>query len=199
MTTSNSELERKQKLKEDFCSEVSSHISPDNFKGTSLYSFIRNRSRNWHISHVDPNDIIIEGVKRGIEYIEKTGKAIEKPESWLRKVCMNILSDTVEQAIKEEKKIEGQKALLREMDRASESQPDLVDYLEFIDEALSSLSKNDQFLLKMRFLKGKSYEQIRHIYELQGEVVTVPALRKRESRAVQRLRKNFRRIHHENQ
>lgn len=199
MTTSNSEIEYKKKLKNDFCREVSNHISSDNFKGTSLYSFIRNQSNNWHISHIDPNDIIIEGVKRGIEYIEKTGKAIEKPESWLRKVCMNVLKDAVEQVIKEEKKIEGQKALLREMDHASESQPDLVDYLEFIDEALSSLSKNDRLLLRMRFLQGKSYEQIRDIYEEKGEIVTVPTLRKRESRAVQRLRKNFRRIHQENQ
>lgn len=181
----------KAKLKHDFCNEVSQLLTPNNFKGTSLYSFVSRLANKWNARQIDIHEIIIEGVKRGIENIEKTGEAINKPEAWLRKVCTHILSDEVDKIVKEEKKVERQKHELNNIYNTFSSEPDLMCRLERSDEALRSLSASDQQIIRLRFFEGKTYEQIQHYYELQEEVITVPALRKRESRALKRLRLKF--------
>jgi RNA polymerase sigma factor (sigma-70 family) len=182
----------KAKLKNDFCNAVSHLLAPNNFKGTSLYSSINRLAYKWNASHIDIHEIIIEGVKRGIEHIEKTGEAIKIPEAWLRKVCTHILSDEVEKIIREEKKVKQQEYELSIVSYdAFSSEPDLMNRLERSDEALRSLPPSDQEIIRLRFFEGKTYEQIQHYYELQEEVITIPALRKRESRALKRLRAKF--------
>lgn len=179
------------KLKNDFCNEVSQLLTPNNFKGTSLYAFVKKLANKWNARQVDIHEIIIEGVKRGIEHIEKTGETIEKPEAWLRKVCTHILSDEIDKIVKEEKKVEKQKHDLDNIYNTFPSEPDLMCRLERSDEALRSLSASDQQIIRLRFFEGRTYEQIQHYYELQEEVITIPALRKRESRALKRLRVKF--------
>jgi RNA polymerase sigma factor (sigma-70 family) len=183
--------EPKAKLKNVFCNEVSHLLTPNNFKGTSLYSFVNRLASRWNVHQIDIHEIIIEGVKRGIEHIEKTGEAINKPEAWLRKVCTHILSDEVDKIVKEEKKVEKQKHELNSIYNTVPSEPDLMCRLEHSDVALRSLSSSDQQIIRLRFFEGKTYEQIQHYYELQEEVITIPALRKRESRALKRLRVEF--------
>jgi len=185
----------KTEFKHNFCSAVSDLISPNNFKGSSLNSYIKKRTRIWKVDHLDTYEIFIEGVKRGIEYIEKTGQPINIPEAWLRKVCLNILRDEMDKLIKERKESDRQKHDLRNAAKDHSHQPDLMDHLEYADEALSSLSPKDRELITLRFFESKTYEQIQHYYELQEEVVSITALRKRESRALKRLRAKFSSIH----
>lgn len=182
---------RQDKFKHEFVEGVSHFLDPNCFKGNSLYGFLRNRSKLWHVGYVDIHEIIIEGVKRGIEYIDKEGQEIKKPEAWLRRVCLHVLSDKVDEIVKEERKVEAQKSTLLELQNSSHSQPELTERIEYMKKALESLSTDDRDIIKMRFFERKNYEQIRYTYESKGQVVTVPALRKRESRALERLRVAF--------
>jgi RNA polymerase sigma factor (sigma-70 family) len=187
----------KTDLKHNFCDAISDLISPNNFKGTSLNSYIKQRARIWKVDHLDTYEIFIEGVARGIAYIDKTGQPIKVPEAWLRKVCLNILRDETDKVIKGRKEAERQNHELRDAYKAQahSGQPDLIDHFEHADEALNSLSPKDRELIKLRFFESKTYEQIQHYYELQEEVVSITALRKRESRALKRLRAKFSSIH----
>jgi DNA-directed RNA polymerase specialized sigma24 family protein len=181
----------KARLKDEFSRQVSDLISPHNFKGSSLYAFIKKRAKIWNAGHLDAYEIIVEGVRRGIEHIEKKGEPIRKPEGFLRIVCLNILRDEVDKMIREEKETERRGKELGDAYRISSYQPDLMDHLEYADKALRSLPSKDRELIKLRFFEGKTYEQIQHYYELQGEAVSIPALRRRGSRALKHLRAKF--------
>ncbi|MBE9136378.1 sigma-70 family RNA polymerase sigma factor [Nodosilinea sp. LEGE 07088] len=183
------------KLVDEFVAAVSYLLMPDEFKGTSLYKFLICFVRQWHIPHVDLDEVIIEGIKRGIEYIHKHNQPIRKPESWLRQVCLNILRTKVDVTIKEERKAE-RLTTLAQHSRSPLIESELIEQLEFLEKALNKLSREEQSLIRMKFLQRKTYEQIRQHYKYiaEGEdkqAPTVQALRKRESRALKRLKEHF--------
>ncbi|MBW4483447.1 MAG: sigma-70 family RNA polymerase sigma factor [Tildeniella torsiva UHER 1998/13D] len=184
-------------LVHEFVTEVSYLLMPDEFKGTALYKFLLRFARQWHIANIDLDDVVIEGVKRGVEYILRHDKPIKKPEVWLRQVCLNILRSRVDAAVKDERKA----AMATQLAQHSKNplvESELIEQLECLEIALNRLSKADQALIRMKFLHRKTYEQIRHHYklmaEVDGETLSVPSvqlLRKRESRALQRLKACF--------
>jgi RNA polymerase sigma factor (sigma-70 family) len=179
----------------EFIAAVSYLLMPDEFKGTALYKFLIRFVRQWHVAHADLDEIIVEGVKRGIEYIHKHNQPIRKPEAWLRQVCLNILRAKVDATIKDERKVK-QLTTLAQHAKSPLAESELIEQLEFLEKALNKLSKEDQALIRMKFLQRKTYEQIRQHYKYiaEGEdkqAPTVQALRKRESRALQRLKQHF--------
>ncbi|WP_017298749.1 sigma-70 family RNA polymerase sigma factor [Nodosilinea nodulosa] len=183
------------KLVHEFITAVSYLLMPDDFKGTALYKFLIRFVRQWHIANVDLDEVIVEGIKRGIEYIQRHSEPIKKPESWLRQVCLNILRAKVDATIKDERKVD-QLTTLTQHSHSLLAESELIEQLEFLEKALNELSEEDQVLIRMKFLQRKTYEQIRQHYKYiaEGEGKTAPsvqALRKRESRALQRLKKHF--------
>jgi RNA polymerase sigma factor (sigma-70 family) len=177
----------------EFIAAVSYLLMPDEFKGTALYKFLIRFARQWQIAHIDLDDVVIEGVKRGIEYIRRHCQPIKKPEAWLRQVCLNILKGSVDRAIKEERKA-AMVTTLAQHPKSPLIASELIEQLEYLEAALNQISNDDQTLIRMKFLHRKTYEQIRHHYKLMAEGVSVPsiqALRKRESRALKRLRVHF--------
>lgn len=59
-------------------------------------------------------------------------------------------------------------------------------------QALNHLSKSDQEILNLRFYQGKQYKEIQaHYLEIASVSIKVPTLRKRESRAIERLQAKF--------
>ncbi|MEL7124097.1 MAG: sigma-70 family RNA polymerase sigma factor [Bacteroidota bacterium] len=177
----------------EFVGAVKYILMPYEFKGTALHRFVIKFARQWHISDSEVDDIIIEGVKRGVEYIQKNGKPINKPEAWLRPVYLNIMKDRVKAAIKDEQKSK---------DMTSVSPPskspllevELIEQLGYLDKALKALSREDQVLIRMKFLRNKTYDQIQYHYKLASEGDPVPSivtLRKRVSRALEKLKFSF--------
>ncbi|MBD1874129.1 sigma-70 family RNA polymerase sigma factor [Nodosilinea sp. FACHB-131] len=179
----------------EFVTAVSYLLMPDEFKGTALYKFLIRFARQWHIANIDLDDVVIEGIKRGVEYILRHNLPIKKPEVWLRQVCLNILRSKVDATIKDERKV----AMATQLAQHSKSpliESELIEQLECLEVALNRLSKADQALIRMKFIHHKTYEQIRQHYKYiaESEEVIVPSaqtLRKRESRALERLRKVF--------
>jgi RNA polymerase sigma factor (sigma-70 family) len=177
----------------DFLQAVSHLLQPNEFKGTALYKFLVGMARRWHLSDVDIDDVLLEAVKRGIEYIRRNGRPIEKPEAWLRRVCLNILKAQVNAAIKAEQRQTLAAATVQQTPHPLE-QSELIEQLEYLEAALNRLTSQDQALIRMRFLQRQSYGQIRRHYELTAPGQPAPSeqtLRKRESRALQRLRLVF--------
>ncbi|MGG6240150.1 sigma-70 family RNA polymerase sigma factor [Nodosilinea sp. AN01ver1] len=178
-----------------FIAAVSHLLMPDEFKGTAFYKFLLRFVRQWHITNVDLDDVIVEGVKRGIEYIRRHNKPIHKPESWLRQVCLNILRSKVDATIKDERKVK-QLTTLAQQPKHPLLEAELIEQLRFLEVALNQLTTDEQRLIRMKFLQRKTYEQIRQHYKYMaaGEECHVPsiqALRKRESRALKRLKAHF--------
>lgn len=182
-------------LVQEFVTAVSYLLMPDEFKGTALYKFLFRFARQWHIANIDLDDVVIEGVKRGVEYILRHDQPIKKPEVWLRQVCLNILRGKVDATIKDERKA-AMATQLAQHPKSPLVESELIEQLEWLEIALNQLSKADQALIRMKFLHRKTYEQIRQHYKYiaASEEVVVPSvqtLRKRESRALERLRKIF--------
>lgn len=177
----------------EFVAAVSHLLMSYEFKGSALYKFLIRFARQWHIESVDLEDVIVESVVRGIEYIRRHNRPIQKPESWLRKVCLNILKGKVDTAIKDERKTI-MVTTLAQHPNSPMVEAELIEQLAFLEDALNQLSEDDQMLIRMKFLQRKTYEQIRHHFKLMAEagpVPTIQALRKRESRALQRLKSHF--------
>ena len=63
---------------------------------------------------------------------------------------------------------------------------------QILREVMPSLSQEDQEIIFLRFNRGFSYKEIQqHYLDLADISIEIPALRKRESRAIRRLRKKF--------
>lgn len=177
----------------EFVAAVSYLLMSYDFKGSALYKFLIRFARQWHLENADLEEVIVEAVARGIEYIRKHNAPIRKPESWLRQVCLNILKGKVDEAIKDERKV-AMIATVPQHLNSPLAEAELIEQLAFLEDALNQLSPDDQMLIRMKFLQRKTYEQIRHHFKLMAEdgpVPTVQALRKRESRALQRLKSHF--------
>jgi len=184
----------------EFIVAVSYLLAAHEFKGTALYKFLIKFARQWHVPEDEVNDILTEGVKRGVEYIRNHGKPINKPEAWLRPVCLNIMKDRVDAIIKDERKSE-EITTLTQPSKGPLFESELIEQLEYLEKALKILSNEDQALIRMKFWEGKTYKQIQYHYKLtsdDGPVPSVPALRKRESRALKRLRDSFLKLYEEN-
>jgi RNA polymerase sigma factor (sigma-70 family) len=180
-------------LVNEFILAVSNLLLPNEFKGTALYGFLIGFKRRWNIFHVDLDEVIVEAVKRGIEYIRKHDEPIRKPEAWLRPVCLNILRHKVDVMVKDERKSE-MMTVLAQPSKDPLMESEFIEQLEYLDLALNRLSREDQEIIRMKFIHRKTYDQIRHHYKLMAEDAQVPsvqALRKRESRALKRLRAIF--------
>jgi RNA polymerase sigma factor (sigma-70 family) len=127
---------------------------------------------------------------RGLTRIGDTSKGIDNTEAWLRKTCTYIMLDMV----KGEKK----NRLLKAKNKDSEQEPDpfdeaeLNEQKEFLKSTLPLLSKEDRKILDLKFYQGLSYKDIQqHYMDSEGRSIKITALRQRESRALQRLRKQF--------
>lgn len=187
-------------LQKAFIAEVSLLLLPNNAKGTALLKFLRHYMNKWHIRGKDPYDILLDGISRGLQFIEQTGNPILKAEAWLRSTCLNILKDAVKESIKDEALKKS--ILLDAIDRGQINNPltgaELLEQLELLQIALKRLPSADRDILQLRFCHEKTYSQIQKYYEsLDGQIIQEAALRKRESRALRRLRKRFLKLYEE--
>ncbi len=191
-------IERKQF---QFRTEVSLLLLPNDSRGTAFLRFLRHYIHKWHIKSVDPFDVLLEGTQRGLASIEQTGQPITKAEAWLRSTCLNVLKDKVKQSIKDEKLVQNLIVFYSVHPSHTENplvEAELLEQIEVLQEAFQRLSVPDQDILRLRFYGEKTYQQIQKTYEtLHGQIIDVPALRKRESRALKRLKKLFTKLYQE--
>lgn len=184
----------KRELKKNFVSKVRDIIHPTQFSGTALFSFIKRNAQKWHCIYdhkVIYEDVLVEAVRRGIAFIEDTGEEIHSPKTWLRGTSLNILRDMVKENIREEDKVT-QMSLLLSLRNKDSNRLELAEQLKYLRLAMKELPPKDRHLIEMRFFKNKSYEEIQKLYlDTDGKEIKIPALRKRECRAIKRLKDKF--------
>lgn len=181
-------------FKNQFNAAVSLLFAPTSREGTALLNHIQRTGRLLKIRNLDAKEVISEAVMRGLTLIENKGEGIENPHAWLSKVSTYILYDLV----KDEKKNRELKAKNTRCVKpfSAMSQLETEEERKQLRKALERLSEEDQEILDLRFYQGKQFKEIKQYYlEEAGISVKVPTLRKRESRARQRLRDKFQELY----
>jgi DNA-directed RNA polymerase specialized sigma24 family protein len=181
-------------LKKQFWKEVSELLRVGNFKGAGLISFTRSRIQQTRVQGWEEKDLLIEACIRSVEYIENNCREIQNPASFLRQVIINILREEVRKNIKNEKMILD--INVKELDEEDISDEDEHQRaLEHLNASLNKLSSKDRELIELRFVKKLSYEDIQKYFVAQGkDVPNLDALRQQMSRALKRLRQEFKGI-----
>lgn len=190
-----SKSDRTKQLQRDFLNEVSEFLKPNHYKGTALLKFLKHQSARWRVAHLDPYELLSEGIRRGYIHISRTRQPITNPEAWLRSVCLNILRDEVKKAIKDQRLAKQWKDNSYIPDTPL-AQAELLDQLEKLQQALQRLPIPSQELLQWRFYERKTYQQICELLiRRDGEQISAATLRKRESRALKNLKRIFLQIY----
>ena len=178
------------RFKSQFLEAVSQILDPSSPKGNALLNYLQRTGKQLNLQDVDVREILNEAAYRGLRHIDRNQEEIEAVEAWLRKVCAFILYDMV----KDEKRMRE----LKIKNTGTLGIPDLFSKMESdekkkaLDRAFVHLSKEDQKILKLRFYQEKKYKEIQEYYlKKTGELEKESALRKRESRALKRLRVRF--------
>jgi RNA polymerase sigma factor (sigma-70 family) len=188
---------KRNEYQADFWNAVSEFLLPNHYKGTALLRFIKHRSGKWGV-RVEPVDVLADAIKRGAEYIQKSGCAISKPEAWLRVTCTNILRDEVKSNLKQELYANDIVEQMQSFDNPL-IETELLEQLEKLQEALRMLSVEDRELIQLRFISGKTYKQVQKFYSAGDEEergIPLATLRQRESRALKKLREVFFKLYH---
>lgn len=177
-------------LKAKFSDAASVILDPSNHEGTAFLNYLQSVGRGLNISDLDIREVLIEATTRGLYKIEQTGEAIHSPRAWLSKTCTFIMLDMM--------KAEKKNRLIKEKNTYRLPTADALGQLESDEErkavkqALGYLSDSDQEILELRFYQGKKYKEIQaHYLEIADVCIKVPTLRKRESRAIERLQAKF--------
>ncbi|RUT03872.1 hypothetical protein DSM106972_047860 [Dulcicalothrix desertica PCC 7102] len=139
-------------------------------------------------------DVVLEAVHRLNANIEK-GKPIHNLQGWLRKTTVFVVSELSRKSkdkntsFRDPADFETSTTLLKAMAGAcAESSTDEDDRHLQLHKALSKLAIEKQQLLKLRFFKDMSWQQISDYYAAQGKTVQSTTLRKRGERALEELR-----------
>lgn len=180
----------KVKLKKQFLNEVSCILEPSNAEGRTFLNYLQRTGKQLNIRDLEPRELISDAVMRGLAYIDNNSEEIKNTQAWLRRVCTYIMYDMVKGEKKNRLLKAKNKDPLEFADPFTEVESE--EQKQALERALPLLSQEDQDILELRFYQGRSYKDIQqHYLEIAGVSIKVPALRKRESRALQRLRAKF--------
>ena len=177
-------------IRENFLNDISNLIHPLSPEGTRFLNYLEVTARQLAIRDFDAQEIISEAVMRGLIALSEKDQKIQNPQAWLRQVCTYIICDRV----KEQKKTRLLKEKTRDISEVPDSFSHIVSHEQHkvVIQAYSKLSEEDQKILDLRFYQGLPYKEIQQQYlTTSGRSVKIPTLRKRESRALQRLRVKF--------
>jgi RNA polymerase sigma factor (sigma-70 family) len=170
-----------------FLLEVEVLLEKNNSSGVSLTKFTVSRIKALNLPHLDPHDVFMMAVFRGLEFTIGHSKTIKNPAAWLRVTIKNILLEEV-------RKSKGHNQLSDEMlekiDFSDEkNQVSFGEYFAEATKAFRDLSKTEQRIILYKLIRGKSYREISQLMIYHG--YTEAALRQQYSRAVRNLRENF--------
>lgn len=173
-----------------FEEEVAALIAPGNEQGSSLFRFIERQLRQKKIYELKAHDIFIEAYLRGLDYVDRKSEEIKVPAAWLRTTSVNIIQEIVRKSNCRDKVKHIYSSHAKDESQALH-QIEFFEAVEKLRQALECLDADDRFIIKLRF-EGKNFREIQtYYYELKGEEIEEATLRKRASRAMERLRLKF--------
>jgi RNA polymerase sigma factor (sigma-70 family) len=181
-----------QTAEQKFGDKVSNFLQPHNAKGTALLSFAAIKIRQCRLHDITPEDALHEAILQGLRHTRKTEEEIRCPEAWLRVAMMGNLKNRVRQTIRQEQLTEVLKCISQITSNDPALKVEKDDLSAQLDQARQTLSDEDQEILTLYLNQQKTYEQIQAYYERKdGELINLPTIRKRVSRARERAVKAF--------
>lgn len=169
-------------------------FAPGNKDGTRILNYFERTARQLNIRNFDAPEVVNEVAYRGLAVIEKKKEPIKSAPAWFRSVGIRIIKDQVKAEIKARRLIE------KHSYHAEVSDSWIKIVLEeegaAAYEAVTLLSPEDQAILRLRFVEDMRYKDIQAYYlKINNVSVKTATLRKRESRAVERLKIKFKEIY----
>lgn len=183
-------IESQAQAKEQFLSEVDFLIQPTNPTGKQIIRYLERLSVQSGIRNLDARSVMLDAVIAGIDSIDRNGTPIKNTVAWLKGVGARIVKNQVRLDIRDRH--------LKDKHKREPWSPDhlfrmmIAEEREFVVRAMNSLSSGDQEILMLRHIQGMKYQEIKEYYAYkENKSVSLIALRKRESRALERLKKQF--------
>lgn len=187
------QIEQNRKLeliKRQFWDDVSELFRVGNPRGAGLLKFIRQRIKQARVNRWDEQELLIEACLRGVEYIEKNRQEIKYPASWLRKVVVNIIREEVRKNVQNDRVVSNI-SIEKSSEEDISSENELERALEHLNISLENISSEDQELIELRFFRKLSYKEIQKYLDERGCIYRMDTLRQKMSRALKRLRKEY--------
>lgn len=172
-----------------------------NPRGKACLSFLERFLKNSRIHYIEAEELLYQACIRANDYIEKNCKPISNPAAWLRMTSLNIIKEEVRENIKRDQiirdiYIEGNESNEKELNEINEKALDKA--LENLEIALTNIPYKEQKIIKMRFFEKLSYSDIQKYYkEKENLILKKDALRKRTSRSLKLLLKEYQNLQKE--
>jgi RNA polymerase sigma factor (sigma-70 family) len=172
----------------------SENLNSTEYDALSVFPFIKGKLKQFHLDNFNVYDIINEVYIRGVKLIE-SGQPIRKPFAWIRGTAFNVIREisrnqtkwklvdysSVEYAVASE---EAKNSLV--------SEDAINEYLKSLQMSVQELEPKDRQILELWKVKGLSWKEVAKNLDLNGEEVpSLPTLRKRGERALERLRQKY--------
>lgn len=176
---------------QQFNTELTSLLDANNPQARSLLAFIRRSLWQYNLQdRISVIDIFVNAYLRGVEQLlSSSDKTIQNPKAWMRSTTLNVIR---EQARKQQKECQ------LSVDVIDKSPQRLVDdstievNLDAVVKAFYRLEHDDRKLLELKHLQGMSWKEVREKLGKPG--ASLPALRKRGQRALEKLRGEYHEI-----
>ena len=151
-----------------------------------LASFIKNELKQLHLEQVDVYDVISEVYLRGIKKIT-SGENIKNPGAWIRVTSYNVILEMS----RKQKKEQPDSEFLENQVAPKTCEENSEVQLNILRKSLENLSEKERLILELRFFQDLSWKEVRSILASKGEILTESNLKKKGSRALEKLRKSF--------
>jgi DNA-directed RNA polymerase specialized sigma24 family protein len=188
-----------------FNRDVQFLLKPNNPHARSLLAFIHRTLRQFGLeSYITEVDVFVEAYLRGVNYTRQSGERILQSRAWLRKTAYNIIREWQRDRARYcnaafDELLEQGVAGHHEDRPAGDLERDSVwveDEIRSVLQAFKGLEECDRALIQWKVLENLPWQTIQDRLVAQGEErVSLPALRKRGQRALERLRQNYHQPH----
>lgn len=174
-----------------FNSELTSLLDADNPQARSLLAFIRRSLWQYNLQDkISVIDIFVNAYLRGVEQLlSPSGKSIQHPKAWMRGTTLNVIR---EHARKQQKECQLSIEPIDELSQRLVDDSVVEENLDTVAKAFHRLSHDDRKLLELKYLQGMSWKEVRD--KLGKPNDSLPALRKRGQRTLDKLRTEYHEI-----
>lgn len=159
-----------------------------NCDSVSLLVSVQAELRRYNLEQFCPASTVLNtSFLRGIQAIDR-GKQIPNPSAWIRLTCRHIIKEKSREKQKE-LRLETTEWLAEEVDEGTEVDSDQCDRHQKIRQAFQQLSQLDRDILTLKTVEALRWNIIQlRLMEMGYQKYSLPALRKRKSRALKELK-----------
>jgi RNA polymerase sigma factor (sigma-70 family) len=158
-----------------------------------LRNFYRLRLRQYRLlGKYEPDEILHEAISR-LSKANQVGKKVYNVSAWLRTTGLRIVNEISREETRcriiDNQNFDFEEFMLDE--RSLQTECEDSELYKRLNQALLELEPEDRKLLRMRYYRHLSWQDITEKFLEEGVEISTEALRKRGSRAIAKLRKVF--------